>query len=261
MELQLDFAFDAGAATPGYTGSWSGFIDIAQCLGLLNRKGLRQGQQFFVESWSLSSNVAAEGSVMHVSNTWVLANAWHKAFRTWLKSQEQLEDFDDIKGRYHDFKVKFFDGHVFADNILPIGIDFAAASLISPTISANWQESHIQIPNDGAVGVTTEYEIHLIGPNTGASKGCIVGYAESRSRPQQDDPNVVNAASWMDFAFDDGDNLIDIRSDVVTENDSPPYIIDAGETPFEFYPGGSNANDGAGLGLVMTPTLAVNPSL
>lgn len=263
MELQLDFAFDAGAATPGQTGSWSGYVDIAQCLALLNRKGLRQGQQFFVESWSLSSNVAAEGSVWSLSNTWVLTNAWEKALRTWLKSQEQLTEFDDLKGRYHDFKVKFFENHDMSQNLLPIGIDFAAAAGISPTISANWQGSHIQIPNVDVAGTptTVEYEIHLIGPDTATSKGCIEGYANGRSRPMQDEPNIVAADSWMEFAFDDGDNLADIRSDVVTENDSPPYLIDAGETAFEFYPGGSNAANGAGSGVRMSPTLAVNPSL
>lgn len=241
-----------------------GFIDIGQCLSLLNRKAYRQGLEYYVDSWSMSSNVSSEAFLHTLSTTWVNTNAWTKAFQTWMKSQEQLEDFDEIKGRYHDFKVFMHEVHAAAGmpaNTLPIGIDFAAAAVVDPTISANWGASHIQIPNDGAVGVTNEYDLHMVGPDQAGvtSKGIVAGYAASRSRPVQDDPNVVFANSWMDFAFDDGDNLADIRSDLVTENDSPPYLITEDGT-HEFYPGGSNMANGAGFGTDASDPLALNPA-
>jgi len=240
-----------------------GVIDIGQCLSLLNRKAFRQGMEYYVESFTLSANVQSQVGLQYLSQTWVNTNAWVKAFRTWMKSQEQLEDFDEIKGRYHDFKVFLGTAHAqigMPANLKPDGIDFAAAALVDPTISANWAASHIQIPNDGAVGVTNEYELHMVGPDGAgiSSKGIVAGYANSRSRPVQDDPNIVATASWMDFAFDDGDNLIEIRGDVISENDSPPYLITE-DTNFEFYPGGSNQGNGAGFGMDITPPLAINP--
>lgn len=247
----------------------TGWVDIAQCLSLMNRKAFRQGMEYYIESWSISSSQPCDASLFTLDESWVNTNAWVKAFHTWLKSQEQLDDFDQIKGRYHDFKVFMSRDHqddgVIA-NLLPYDFSLAQSAVVSPSVMYEWAESHIQIPNDGAVGTTNEYDLHMLGPDQPASagsrsKGIVAGYAESRARPQTLDPNTtMNLFSWMDSAFDDGDNLFEIRSDVQSENDTPPYLIDQ-DTSIEFYPGGTQYLSGAGDGMTVQHALAINPAL
>ena len=78
-----------------------------------------------------------------------------------------------------------------------------------------------------------------IGDDVGlASKGIIKGYADSRSRPQDMEPNVPGSMSWMTLAFDDGENLPDIAIDLRYENESPPYLVGEDHSIVTNYPGG-----------------------
>ena len=250
---RLSFSFIGGATT--------GVIDIGQCLSLLNRKAFRQGMEYYVESWNIEADVSTRVHLAHLPQSWVNTNAWTAAFKTWIKSQEQVENYDEIKGRYHDFKIFFDSVHATAGtvaNVLPNGFNAADVAAISATASASWDASEIQIPNVGASGNTVGYQMHMIGPDAN-SKGIIEGYANSRARPQLTDPNTLTGTvSWMETAFDSGENLGEIVTDLTHENDSPPYFIDE-DTAFEFYPGGSNASNGAGLGIEFTSALALNP--
>ena len=55
----------------------------------------------------------------------------------------------------------------------------------------------------------------------------------------------------MTDAFDVGDNLPEIRTDVVYENDNAPYV-NARDSAFEFYPGGKYQGDAVQLQDVLT---------
>ena len=72
------------------------------------------------------------------------------------------------------------------------------------------------------------------------SAGMIEAYAESRSRPFAEDPNIVDVSmggilGQMEDVGDDG-NVISFN--LQEHNNEPPYII-GDNTSTEFYPGGS----------------------
>ncbi len=232
------------------------YIDLAQCLSLMNRKFIRQQHQFAVRSVELISNGSGTVTLNRLRNDWVTINALEKAFHIWRESQNAvLDNNPSIKSRYHDFKV-FMDATHAAGvaaggieaNAWPIGyMKPSQATATSATSVYDWDYSEIQMPNDPTPGVTTGYSMHVVGHDTSASKGIIAGYADSRSRPQSNDPNTVDVDGWMIQAFDDGDNLEEIRADVVENNDQPPYIVDQ-DTGIEFYPGGQYNYDAVASG-------------
>ncbi len=233
------------------------YIDLAQCASLMNRKFIRQQHQFAVQSVELVSNGTGTVTLNRLRNDWTTVNSLEKAFHIWRESQEQvLDNNPSIKARYNDFKVFMDVTHAAAvaaggpeANAWPIGyLKPSEAAVISPTIVYDWDYSEIQIPNATAPGTTVGYSMHVVGGSNSTSKGIIAGYADSRSRPQSNDPNTVDVAGgWMNDAFDDGNNLEEIAEDVIENNDQPPYILDQ-DTVFEFYPGGEN-NSPAGLEL------------
>lgn len=225
------------------------YVDIAQCLSLINRKSLRQGYQYAIQNIELVSIDPASDALLTISrlpNHWPFVNAWVKAFSVWRKSQDQVLELDNsIQARYADFKVFMNSLHVAAtmgNNAIPL--DYITDwTPTDPTAQYEWEESHIQIPNDPTPGVTTQYSFTALDDDTVVSKGLVHGYAESRARPQSNDPNLVSGVdSWMVEAFDVGDNLPDIRDDIIYENDSPPYPVGR-DSAFEFYPGGQYQGD------------------
>ncbi len=246
------------------------YVDLAQCVSLMNRKFIRQHQQFAVAGIELVSNGSGTVNVSRLKNDWVTTNALEKAYHIWRESQDQvLDDNPSIKATYNDFKVFMDATHAAegaASNGWPIGYDtLADAQGVSASALYDWEYSEIQIPNDPNPGDTEGYYLHVCGPDNAAapSKGIIQGYAESRSRPQSRDPNVVGGSptgpiSWMVEAFDDGDNLPEITADVMAENNSPPYIIDGPASEFEFYPGGSENFSPAGPSYAHVGALTTN---
>jgi hypothetical protein len=112
--------------------------------------------------------------------------------------------------------------------------------------TAEWMYSDIQIPTDGGALPPEEFGLHIVGPDlSGAnqSKGMIRGYGLSRSRPiNTGEPNAPGEG-WMTQLFDLADNLEEVRDDIISDNDRPPYPVEdnVGGSPYnEAYPGGTN---------------------
>ena len=81
----------------------------------------------------------------------------------------------------------------------------------------------------------------LIGADVGStSAGMIEAYAESRSRPFAEDPNVVDVPSGgiLGQMEDVGDDAPELAFNLQKHNNRPPYVI-GDHTATEFYPGGS----------------------
>jgi hypothetical protein len=231
--------FDLPLGSPGNNFY---YLDISQVVSLVNRKFLRQGMNWVVSNLELWTDNNCQMTVAKLPDSWVMANSWMKSFKLWQESRDQVLDIDghDIQGKYSDFKIFYDTGHQTAGvsgNILPHG--FAISNVDG---SYDWEASIYEIPNDPVSGTTTGYDIHALGPSTPNSKGMIAGYAASRARPQPEDPNIVDVASpeqWMRELFDVGENLEEIRDNLETLNDQPPYLIGNSDVPTEFYPGGS----------------------
>ncbi len=234
-ELVLRFALPQAASSVNY-------IDLAQCYSLVNRLFCRQGIQLAVSGVSVTGDLDSKVTIARLPEHWPCINAWEKGYHVWRESQDQVLDVEPgIAGRYADFKVFMNSGHQVSGvsgNLLPDGY----ATSFGGSENYDWDASTIQIPNDPATGQTQEYNFHVVGSSTPVSKGLITGYAASRARPQQVDPNVVDSSTtegWMREAFDVGEDLDDIREDIEDDNDSPPYVIGAPGSALSFYPGGS----------------------
>jgi len=217
------------------------FIDLSQCYSLINRLFCRQGMQIAIAGMSVSGALDAEVSVARLPEHWPCINAWEKGYHIWRESQDQVLDREPgIGGKYRDFKVFFNSTHQaagVAGNLIPQlhSLNFGGNEIYS------WNASEIQIPNDPVSGTTTGYNFHILGSSNPVSKGLITGYAASRARPVQHEPNIVDSLSnedWMRQAFDVGEDLEEIREDLEDNNDTPPYVLGYPGGSNSFYPGG-----------------------
>jgi len=217
------------------------YIDLPQCYSLVNRLFCRQGMQVAISGMSVTGALGAQITIARLPEHWPCINGWEKGYHIWQESQAQVLDREPgIGGRYRDFKV--FMNHVHqgkgvSQNLIPEQylIDFGGSD------TYKWDASEIQIPNDPVSGTTTGYNFHVVGPSVASSKGLIAGYAASRARPQQNDPNVVDSVSvddWMRQAFDVGEDLEEIRQDLEDNNDAPPYVLGSPGSVDSYYPGG-----------------------
>lgn len=244
------------------------YIDLAQCSSLVNRNFQRQGQQIVVESIEIGvqSGGAYEATINRLPEHWPCINAWGKTMRHWMDQQDEAAreaGLQSTEARYRDFKVHFDAAHVTAGvaaNLLPSGYSHDPALTGS---NIEWNMSQVVLPNAGGSAAPVEVSLHMLGADTGAtpltstSCGVIQAYAESRSRPQRTDPNIVDvdADNTLYGAMTDVAEIVD---DVITNyqehNHVPPYLIGYDNT-HEFYPGGSLTGIAWGTAYALTGTL------
>lgn len=243
--VEKTFLFDlseAGEATPIRIK----YLDIGQLHSLVNRVSVRQGYEYVVQSIEIGCKPggAFTATIYKLPEHWPCINAWEKTMRLWKEQQDERADeagLESTAARYRDFKVHFDTGHVtagFGSNLIPNG--FSLTDAAGTNESYEWFQSEVVIPNDGAPGNTTERELHMLGPdNASVSAGMIVAYAQSRARPQQTDPNIVNVPSGGLFGemVDVGDDTGDIITNYQDANEQPPYLMGLDGTE-EYYPGG-----------------------
>lgn len=234
----------SNTANPKVNGA---IIDIAQVYSLVNRVSMRQGYEYVVQSLEIGVQAggAFEACIMRLPEHWSCINAWEKTMRLWMEQQDETADqagLESTRARYRDFKVHFDAAHSaagFSSNLIPSG--FATTDAAGTNESYEWFPSEVVIPNDGAVGNTTERLLHMVGPDVGStSAGMIHAYADSRARPQQTDPNIVDVPTGGLFGemFDVGDDDNDIITNYQDANEQPPYLLGMDGTE-EYYPGGS----------------------
>ena len=242
--------------------------DLGSMLSQINRRAFRQGYQFAVQSiefYSPEANI----SVGRLPHHWPCVNAWTKTMNLWRQQQnERLQEsgLEQTIARYRDFKIYFNGDHAEGNytELQPITIDDGAGSdsqkyrtlsqgqAISASVDMDWDKSQVVIPNHASPGNTVEYYCHMLGDDTGNadgdSFGMIKAYAQSRNRPMQTEPNIVDVASGGIFGemFDVGDDTGDIVTNAQDKNDQLPYLNDV-DSAHEFYPGGENQGNGATL--------------
>ncbi|AXH77236.1 MAG: hypothetical protein [Cressdnaviricota sp.] len=236
VPLKLNYVMSAEQGT--------GYIDLARDVSRLARKFIRQGHLFAIGNIRVTMPAASTptaGNAVYVSaaqNTWVVSNAWEKSFRHWQRQQnEALEDggSQSAKARFNDFKVYLDKNHQQTGNLDPVNMGpfdvvgpFPTAVVTSiPPLAGEWEYSQIVIPNDGAVGVTNEYNLTIHGTDTASTKGMALGYARSRSYPQSPDPATPTVRnSWMQQMFDVGDDNSDVLDNAEFRNNELPYDQD-----------------------------------
>lgn len=238
---ETEFIFNLAGKTGNH------FIDIGQVLCLANRKGdFRQGLQY-VFKLELFGDVdtASYLEFATLPNSWPAVNSWEKLFHAWRDQQDEAAreaGLESTKARYRDFKIHYSADHVssgMAANLIPMGYTIA-----SPTGSSSyeWLPSQVVIPNDGAPGTTGERYLHMLGTDVGTtSGGMILAYAQSRSRPHVEDPNIVTGVDGGLLAdmIDVGDNIPEVVTNMQEHNNTPPYLIE-NDNVHEGYPGAVN---------------------
>lgn len=231
---------------------FKGYIDLSQCVSLMNRRFYRQGLNWAVAGFKLvvrqtsgSDPIFARATVSSLPNTWVMSNAWEKGFRAWMKQQKDaLSENESVSPKYLDFKTYMSSDHLDAtDNLLPI--DSRDVTVTSD--KSFWQYSQIVIPEYAGTGQAYEFPIVAIGPNNLASHLSLVdGYAASRGIPQPDDPNtpadVSTDQNWLTAMFNDGTRQDKTVIENLTEEQvHPPYAVEDGVVYTDTqYPAGAN---------------------
>ncbi len=257
----LTMSFALGSLPAGSTTT--NYIDLSQSASLVNRRFYRQGLNWAVSGFKFAlvpalatATPKARITLTKLPQTWVLSNAWHKAFAAWQKmNNEALEEAESVRPRFLDFKI-YADGthHAagFTANLLPVS-ELAAAT------SGEWESSKYQIPDNtlGATGGVREREVIAVGanfPGAGASGlnavSLIEGYAASRGLPDVLDPNapadagdvVGSGENWISQLDSDGTQQIDqVIDDMISENNIAPYPFENdGAHTDTMYPGGAN---------------------
>jgi len=248
-ELTLTFATQS---TSQLNPTVESYLDLSQVASIVNRRFYRQGINWAVSGFKILTAGGVKGSVacMRLPNSWVMSNAWEKAFRAWNKQQmDAIADSgaESAVARFRDFKIHMDVNHVsstFANNLLPVAIDGTAGVTATP---GEWQQSTIVVPNilldaGGSPTDPIEYSLHAVGinNNAGISRGIIEGYADSRAYPQSPDPVspvIQSSDNWMRDMFDVGNDNAEITGNATDKNDDLPY-------PQVDYPGGENQLEG-----------------
>lgn len=232
--------------------AFEAYVDLGQILCKLNRKGaFRQGMQYAIESIRIQSYGVSgnkEVQIHRLPDNWVTTNAWVKALAEW--NEQQLDESreagtESMIAKWRDFKVFMNEEHATlgaAANLLPEG--YSLTDVSAGTVYYEWDMSEIVVPNVGAPGVTQEYHLHMLGDDIGSSKGVIKAYAESRTRPMGEDPNIVTntyGGLWTDIE-DVGEISDEIIENVSRRNNNPPYPLSENNAN-ENYPGGVHVGE------------------
>jgi hypothetical protein len=104
-----------------FTQAGTYYIDIAQCLSLVNRRFYRQGMQYAVSDLEMNSDGVVTNLVYRMPETWIVASAWEKCMRHWLEQQNTFaldSGIESTTAAYRDFKVYLDEDHT----VLPGGM-------------------------------------------------------------------------------------------------------------------------------------------
>ncbi len=223
----------------------------------------RQGREYAydgIEIFALDPSTEGLLQVYKLPNTWVTVNSWSKGFAAWRRQRHEALDESmavSTTAKYADFKIYFNSGHqsgtIFGQTVTELipnsFMDLAAAQAIDPEAGMEWEHSTISVPNVGGSGGTTQdYELHMIGNDSGTGKSLIKAYAESRARPFPIDPSTVDGSATTSnpgglYAemFDVGEDMEEIIDSIRDQNESPPYLVGGVDSAEEFYPWGMQA--------------------
>ncbi len=230
-----------------------GYIDLSAAASAVNRRFYRQGLNWAVANIKCQSYNTSEQQVqvLTLQDSWVVSNAWTKAFKAWQKMQYEyvLDEQPSVKPKFNDFKIfanqEMYD--VWFANIDAGGDGFQSnaadvTGLLTPICMANttpyiggeWVYSKLTAPTTGGATVV-DYVMTMHGSDVpGTSVGLVHNYALSRSVPQSPDPQTGIAANNIFTAlFDEGTvQSEEVLADMLIDNNEVPYDLDN-------YPGGA----------------------
>lgn len=251
--------------------SGTSYVDIAQILSTISRRTYRQGMVYGIKNINIvlpPGNATTFGGVnsVYVStlpNTWVMAESWKKAFTHWREQQDrsllEIGDLDTV-ARSRDFKIFADWQHAEAlityegENLKPVMVgpgtgastpsQFVFLTNGGYTTQGDWEYSQMVLPNIHVGGEPVEPYLHAVGndrdynmPALTPSRGLIKAYEESRSKPNDPEPNLPAQltdnlySNMIESEFGGNEEAIENATE---KNDHLPYDVDN-------YPGGANS--------------------
>jgi len=221
------------------------YIDLAKDLSMVNRRLYRQGRNYAVSHIEFVGNFPTVDTVLCnpqvAGNTWVVQNAWKKAFANWMQQQKEGADAaggQNFRPKWEDFKVYLDDHARDYNNGNSLAVLDGDGNAVN---TGEWVYSRLlYTQDDGTTGIPATFEpfLHLIGPDVSTTDyGLVEAYEESRAQVQAEPHTSSDASeslySLMHSQDDSMDELIDrIESD----NDKAPYDMD------EYTGGATNAD-------------------
>jgi hypothetical protein len=225
----LSFKWDAGADG----GTW--LIDVAKALSQVNRRAYRQGLYYYASKVTFSNSGVAYCSLNTAMDNWVTKAAWKRGFKQWAKmNRKATADLPGgINPRYHDFKVSLGSATALSSSLNAAYGHIGSSSTYS---SDDWVQSEYvtEDPISSDPRETDSFIAHLVGPHTGSanawtSVGLITSLNDSWPRAYDGGEPVLDGDADTDplaNLFDAGDNMDNVRANLDTDNDEPPYNHD-----------------------------------
>lgn len=200
---KLRFFLDADGGSPDRNKV--AYIDIAQCLSVINQRAYRQGLYYYVAGVTVHNTADARVIFSTAPDTWNTKNAWVRGWKAWMRMQrEAMRETGFIQSQYADYKVLLDDDHValvtatsidrgtdddqsnvVADNImyqpsnnlLPVAYDKgatfdSASSMPTPLVCDEWALSVYVAPDHGSASGNTvdqpdSFVAHIVGGHEG----------------------------------------------------------------------------------------------
>jgi len=231
------------------------YIDLGECLSLVNRQAFHQGYVYLVESFAWEQGNGQSVNLSCLPTSWTVYNSWKKAKRLFDKMNRQSGLKRSDYPAYHDYKVFFEEAHYVGwnniANLLPLDGFLAPFS----NIGREWIYSQYVTPTAGGSGAAEGNACHMLGGDslvnnpamlTDGSSAIIQMYGDTRPTVGASEPDMPSDASqsWATELFDTGETLGDLVNHLEGVNDRPPYAHaldapEAGDNPI--YVGGSES--------------------
>jgi hypothetical protein len=243
-ETSLRFMWHAGdgGAADGSGGS-TVYIDIAKALSQVNRRFYRQGLYYYVASARFSNGSTSYVQLNTIPDTWQTLVAWKRCFLQWMKMNRKANaDIGNITPKYHDFKVMMNQGSGTTLDVAYGDITSTSAYTSDEWVTSKFvtEDPHLVDDDTGtglehAVTDPDQFTVHMLGPHTGSSgTWTSIGAIRSLNDVWRRDPDagvpIVDGDMDTDpiaNLFDAGDNLDEVRLNMDTDGDEPPYNHDA----------------------------------
>ena len=90
------------------------YIDLAQCASMVNRRSYRQGENWAVAGFQLTSYTPGTHTIdiSKLPNTWVLSNSWHKCYSLFQQQRrDALKESPSLGAKWADFKIFIDSAH------------------------------------------------------------------------------------------------------------------------------------------------------
>jgi hypothetical protein len=182
------------------------YIDLAQCMSLVQRTLIRQKQTFTVLGGQLVDNSTGSYKIMTAPNTWYVRAAINRGFKAWKDQRHkalanaQLESGvgDKAVGKYADFKVTLSGQTVGNDNKLPVSDN--AGTLTTLATGGEWATASVV----DEMGMEKHFRIFGNNPNT-LWYGLVNGWLRTRVIPDSEsEPDMLDL---------DGNAVLDYKED------------------------------------------------